>query len=110
MKAMLEMLARGAIVAVAMVLAGCVADATESEDDTTGQGSEALVLSDGSRVIAPQTQSRQANASIAGSINGSDRMGEPEPNPWAPQEDDDEDTTPTPGPYTPNDPSAGQKK
>lgn len=109
MKAMLEKLARGAIVAVAMVLAGCVADAADSEEDTSGQGAEALVYADGTRVTTPEPQARQASGSAVGSITGTDRMGEPEPNPWAPEDDDD--TTPAPAAHAdPRGPNTGQTK
>jgi hypothetical protein len=109
MKAMLEKLVRGVLVAVTMVLAGCVADASDSDEETTNQGSEALVLADGTRVVAPLPRTTQVSSSIAGSIGGTDRMGEPEPNPWAPEDDDD--TAPIPSaPTDPNAPNAGQKK
>jgi len=90
MRGKLEVLFGGLLLASAMVLAGCVAQTADDDDEALDEASEALVVgevSGGDRGNLPfrGKDGAATTGDAAGSIPGNDCTTDPQPNPWVPQ-------------------------
>lgn len=102
MRAKLEVLFGGVLLASAMVLAGCVAETpTDDEADALDEASAALIVEpvgDGDRGPAtPRVEDEDADGEVTGSFKGNECTTDPQPNPWVPQS-----PAPPPGDPGPN--------
>jgi hypothetical protein len=82
---MVERLAGAVMLAAAMMIGGCVADAGD-DDDAVSEGSPLVTVPDTQHPDLPppgDPDPATTNAQME-KVGGGDNSGEPEPNPWKP--------------------------
>jgi len=92
MRSKLEVLWGGALFASVLILGGCVAQATDQEDEAVDEAVAPALAEDGEQVGANDEDassvptrlplSLPSSGEAAGSRPGDDCMSNPEPNPW----------------------------